>query len=73
MSKSEHEKYELKLDSMKKAYLVEFKKFLESLNKKQLKQFADMRKSRKGSENEDDDNVTDQENDNREVRIYHST
>lgn len=66
MSKAEHDKYENELNALKKAYLVEFKKFLESLNKKQLKEFAEMRKNRKSSDNEEDESEDEEEEENDE-------
>lgn len=68
ITKTDHEKLEQELDLLKKAYLVEFKKFLEGLNKKQLKQFADMRKNRKSSDSEENGG-DDTENENREVKV----
>lgn len=53
MSKDEQKRYQTELDIVKKEYLAEFKKFLENLDKKQLKEFADRRKNRKTSDNED--------------------
>lgn len=63
LEKEEQKKYGAELDVLKKEYLVEFKKFLESLNKKQLKEFATMRKNQRSSDNDEADDDGEEESD----------